>query len=112
MVLHSNVSPGVHPHRDLPSCHTPLLDKMVSAGSPQWRGAQAQWLYNKCGCRLLLLMILISPPSDGSPGVHPHKDLFSCHKPRLDKMVSAGGPQWRGTHDQWLVKRALTQSLL
>ena len=29
----------------------------------------------------------------------------SCHKPRLDKMVSAGGPQWRGTHDQWLVKR-------
>jgi len=20
-------------------------------------------------------------------------------------MVSAGGPQWRGTHDQWLVKR-------
>ena len=54
-------------------------------------------------CRLLL-MILITP-SDVSPGVHPHRDLFSCHKPRLDKMVFAGGPQWRGTHDQWLVKR-------
>ena len=41
-----------------------------------------------------------------SSGVHPHRDLPSCHKPlRLDKMVSAGGPQWRGTHDQWLVKR-------
>ena len=36
---------------------------MVSAGAPHWRGAQAQWLYNKCGsgCRLLLL-ILITPP--------------------------------------------------
>ena len=54
-------------------------------------------------CRLLL-MILITP-SDVSPGVHPHRDLPSCHKPNLDKMVSAGGPQWRGTHDQWLVKR-------
>ena len=62
---------------------------MVSAGGPQWRGAQAQWLY-KCGVRLLL-MILITP-SDVSPGVHPHRDLFSCHKSRLDKMVSAGGP--------------------
>ncbi len=30
----SDVSPCVHPRRDLPSCHTPLLDKMVSAGSP------------------------------------------------------------------------------
>ena len=49
-------------------------------------------------------MILITP-SDVSPGVHPHRDLPSCHKPNLDKMVSAGGPQWRGTHDQWLVKR-------
>ena len=51
MVLHSDVSPGAHPHRDLPSCHKPLLDMIVSAGGPQWRGAQAQWLY-KCGCRL------------------------------------------------------------
>jgi len=66
MVLHSNVSPGVHPHRDQPSCHKPRLDKMVSAGAPHWRGAQAQWLY-KCGVRLLL-MILITP-SDVSPGV-------------------------------------------
>ena len=83
---------------------------MVSAGSPQWRGAQAQWLYNKCGCRLLLLMILITPSpclsdDDVSPGVHPHRDLPSCHQPHLDKMVSTGAPQWRGTHDQWLVKR-------
>ena len=89
---------------------THLLE-MVSAGGPQWRGAQAQWLY-KCGCRLML-MILITP-SDVSPGVHPHRDLPSCHKPNLDKMVSAGGPQWRGTHDQWLVKglSALIQSLI
>ena len=43
--------------------------------------------------------------SNVSPGVHPHRDQPSCHKPRLDKMVSAGGPQLRGTHDQWLVKR-------
>ena len=43
--------------------------------------------------------------SDVSRGVHPHRDLPSCHKPLLDKMVSTGGPQWRGTHDQWLVKR-------
>merc|ERR1712070_1349044 len=34
MALHSNVSPGVHPHRDQPSCHKPRLDKMVSAGAP------------------------------------------------------------------------------
>ena len=102
MVLHSDVSPGLHPHRDLPSCHKPLLDNMVSAGGPQWRGAQAQWLY-KCGVRLLL-MILITP-SDVSPGVHSHRDLPSCHLPRLDKMVSTGAPQWRGAHDQWLVKR-------
>ena len=51
MVLHSDVSLGVHPHRDLFFCRKPLLDKMVSAGGPQWRGAQAQWLY-KCGFRL------------------------------------------------------------
>ena len=75
MVLHSNVSPGVHPHRDQPSCHKPRLDKMVSAGAPHWRGAQAQaqWLY-KCDSRLLL-MILITP-SDVSLGVHPHRDLY------------------------------------
>merc|ERR1719198_2127023 len=104
MVLHSNVSPGVHPDRDQPSCHKPRLDKMVSAGAPHWRGAQAQWLY-KCGsgCRLLLLLLIA--PSDVSPGVHPHRDQPSCHKPRLDKMVSASGHQLRGTHDQWLVKR-------
>jgi len=83
MVLHSNVSPGVHPHRDQPSCHKPRLDKMVSAGAPHWRGAQAQWLY-KCGsgCRLLLL-ILITPP-DVSPGVHPHRD----HNPLVTNPVS------------------------
>jgi len=45
MVLHSNVSPGVHPHRDQPSCHKPRLDKMVSAGAPHWHSAQAQWRY-------------------------------------------------------------------
>ena len=75
MVLHSDVSLGVHPHRALPSssCRKPLLDKMVSAGGPQWRGAQAQWLY-KCDCRLVL-MILITP-SDVSLGVHPHRDLY------------------------------------
>jgi len=102
-VLHSNVSPGVHPHRDQPSCHKPRLDKMVSAGAPHWRGAQAQWLF-KCGsgCRLLLL-ILITPP-DVSPGVHPHRDQPSCHKSRLDKMVSAGAPHWRGAQAQWLYK--------
>ena len=104
MVLHSNVSPGVHPHRDQHSCHKPRLDKMGSAGAPHWRGAQAQWLY-KCGsgCRLLLLILIT--PYDISPGVHPHRDQPSCHKPLLDMSGSAGGPQWRGTHDQWLVKR-------
>ena len=65
MVLHSDVSLGVHPHRALPSssCRKPLLDKMVSAGGPQWRGAQAQaqWLY-KCGCRLLLLLVILIIP--------------------------------------------------
>ena len=75
---------------------------MVSAGAPHWRGAQAQWLY-ECGCRLLLMILI--PPSSVSPGVHPHRDLPSCHQPRLDKMVSAGAPQWRGTHGQWLIKR-------
>ena len=60
-VLHSNVSPGVHPHRDQPSCHKPRLDKMVSAGAPHWHGAQAQWLY-KCGCRLLLLLVILIIP--------------------------------------------------
>ena len=54
-------------------------------------------------------MVLITP-SDVSPGVHLHRDLPSCHqpngyRPRLDKMVSTGDPQLRGTHDQWLVKR-------
>ena len=108
---HSDVSPGVHPHRDLPSCHQPngyrpRLDKMVSAKAPHWRGAQAQaqWLLKR-GCRLLLLLMVLITPSDVSPGVHPHRDQPSCHKPRLDKMVSASGHQLRGTHDQWLVKR-------
>ena len=59
----------------------------------------------------LLLMILITP-SDVSPGVHSHRDLPSCHLPRLDKMVSTGAPQWRGAHDQWLVKRLNPQSPL
>jgi len=52
------------------------------------------------------------PPSDVSLalGVHPHRDLPSCHqpngyRPRLDKVVSTGDPHLRGTHDQWLVKR-------
>ena len=40
---------------------------MVSAAGPQWRGAQAQWLY-KCGCRLLLMNLIT--PSDVSLGVH------------------------------------------
>ena len=64
LVLHSHVSPGVHPLRDLPACHQPLLDRMVSTGGPHWCGAQAWWLY-KCGCRLLLMIT----PSDGSPVV-------------------------------------------
>ena len=64
MVLHSNVSPGVHPHRDQPSCHKTRLDKMVSAGAPHWRGAQAQLLY-KCetGCRLLRPAVDFDCPS-------------------------------------------------
>ena len=52
------------------------------------------------------------PPSDVSLalGVHPHRDLPSCHqpngyRPRLDKMVSTDDSHLRGTHDQWLVKR-------
>ena len=114
---HSDVSPGdVHPHRDLPSCHQPngyrpRLDTMVSARAPHWRGAQAhaQWLLKR-GCRLLLLLMVLIAPSDVSPGVHPHRDLPSCHqpneyRPRLDKMVSTGDSHLRGTHDQWLVKR-------
>ena len=65
---HSDVSPGVHPHRHLPSCHQPngyrpRLDKMkmVSARAPHWRGAQAQaqWLLKR-GCRLLLLLMVLT----------------------------------------------------
>ena len=63
---HSDVSPGVHPHRDLPSCHQPngyrpRLDTMVSARAPHWRGAQAhaQWLLKR-GCRLLLLLMVLT----------------------------------------------------
>ena len=53
---------------ETPSCHKPLLDKMVSAGGPQWRGAQAQWLY-KCGSgRRLLLMILIQDADNARIG--------------------------------------------
>ena len=54
------------------------------------------------------------PPSDVSLalGVHPHRDLPSCHqpngyRPRLDKMVSTGDPHLRGTHEQWLVNTRL-----
>ena len=50
-------------------------------------------------------MYEVPTPPDVSPGVNPHRDQPSCHKPRLDKMVSASGHQLRGTHDQWLVKR-------
>ena len=71
LITPSDVSLGVHPHRDLFFCRKPLLDKMVSAGGPQWRGAQAQWLY-KCSVRLLLM--ILSAPSDVSPGVFPHID--------------------------------------
>jgi len=49
---HSDVSPNVHPHRDLPSCHQPngyrpRLDKMVSTGDSHLRGTHDQWLVKR-----------------------------------------------------------------
>ena len=67
MVLHSNVSPGVHPHRDLPSCHQPngyrpRLDKMmVSTGDPHLRGTHDQWLVK----RLNPVPVVIGDDFDG-----------------------------------------------
>ena len=51
------------------------LDKMVSTGDPQLRGPHDQWL------------VLITP-SDVSLGVHPHRDLPSCHQPKGYRPVS------------------------
>ena len=53
-------------------------------------------------------MILIAP-SDVPPGVHPHRDLPSCHQPRLDEMLSPGGHfprvKWK-----WWPKNSLSSS--
>ena len=49
-----------------------------------------------CGC-WLLLMILIAP-SDVPPSVHPHRDLPSCHQPRLDEMLSPQGVIFRASN--------------
>ena len=75
---------------------------LVSALGSNWRRTQARWLNTNqhadaSGQAPIVSMVL---HSDVSPGVHPHGDLPSCHKPLLDKMkmVSAGGPQWRGAH--------------
>ena len=110
-LLYSAVVPkGAFSIRDQHKPSNPLVSTLGS----NWRRAQARWLNanhqaEASGQAPILSMVL---HSNVSPGVHPRRDQPSCHKPRLDKMVSAGGPQWRGTHDQWLVKRALTQSLL
>jgi len=102
--MHSAVvSNGALPNRDQPQPQNPLVSTLGS----NWRGAQARWFNanhqaEAFGQAPILSMVL---HSNVSPGVHPHRDQPSCHKPRLDKMVSAGGPQLRGTHDQWLVKR-------
>ena len=103
-LMYSAVVPkGAFSIRDQPQPPNPLVSTLGS----NWRGAQARWFNanhqaEAFGQAPILSMVL---HSNVSPGVHPHRDQPSCHKPRLDKMVSAGGPQWRGTHDQWLVKR-------
>ena len=82
---------------------------LVSTLGSDWRRAQARWLnanhQAEASGQAPILSKSMVLHSNVSPGVHPHRDQPSCHKPRLDKMVSAGGPQLRGTHDQWLVKR-------
>ena len=104
-LLYSAVVPkGAFSIRDQHKPPNPLVSTLGS----NWRGAQAQWLNanqqaEASGQAPILSTVL---HSNVSPGVHPHRDQPSCHKPRLDKMVSAGGPQLHGTHDQWLVKRA------
>jgi len=105
-LLYSAVVPkGAFSIRDQHKPPNPLVSTLGS----NWRGAQARWLNanqqaEASGQAPILSTVL---HSNVSPGVHPHRDQPSCHKPRLDKMVSAGGPQLRGTqtHDQWLVKR-------
>jgi len=87
---HSDVSPGVHPHSDLPSCHQPngyrpRLDKMVSADDSHLRGTHDQWLVKRlnpvlvvigdfdglfCGSALLGLNFEV-PPTPAFLGVGP-----------------------------------------
>jgi len=103
-LLYSAVVPkGAFSIRDQHKPPKPLVSTLGS----NWRGAQSRWLnanqQAEASCQAPILSTVLH--SNVSPGVHPHRDQPSCHKPRLDKMVSAGGPQWRGTHDQWLVKR-------
>jgi len=105
-LLYSAVVPkGAVSIRDQHKPPNPLVSTLGS----NWRRTQALLLNTNqqadaSGQAPMLSMVL---HSDVSLGVHPHRALpsSSCRKPRLDKMVSAGGPQLRGTHDQWLVKR-------
>jgi len=110
-LLYSAVVPkGAFSIRDQPQPPNPLVSTLGS----NWRRAQARWLNTNhqadaSGQAPILSMVL---HSDVSPGVHPHRDLPSCHqpngyRPRLDKMVSTGDPHLRGTHDQWLVNTRL-----
>ena len=95
--MYSAVVPkGALSIRDQPHPPKPLVSTLGS----NWRCVQARWLKTNrqadaSGQAPILSMVL---HSDVSPGVHPHRDLFSCHKTLLDTMVSAGGPQWRGAH--------------
>ena len=105
-LLYSAVVPkGACSIRDQHKPPNPLVSTLGS----DWRRAQARWLnanhQAEASGQAPILSKSMVLHSNVSPGVHPHRDLPSCHKPRLDKMVSAGGPQLSGTHDQWLVKR-------
>ena len=64
LIAPSDLSPGVHRHRDLPSCHQlngyrPRLDKMVSTGDPHLRGTHDQWLVKRLNQSLLRLGLVI-----------------------------------------------------
>ena len=66
LIAPSDLSPGVHRHRDLPSCHQlngyrPRLDKMVSTGDPHLRGTHDQWLLK----RLNPVPVVIGDDFDG-----------------------------------------------
>ena len=102
LIYSAGVPKGTFSIRDQPQPPNPLVSTLGS----NWRGAQSRWLnanqQAEASCQAPILSTVLH--SNVSPGVHPHRDQPSSHKPRLDKMVSAGTPHWRGAQAQcqWL----------